>query len=60
MTSEKEKALVRHKRLNVMEIMYVRSQAVADQLDAKAQKLLDDVKELYAIVEARDDATINQ
>jgi hypothetical protein len=60
MTSEKEKANGRQKRLDVMEILFARRQAGADKLDAQAQKLLNDAKELYAIVEARDNATIKQ
>jgi hypothetical protein len=33
---------------------------VADKLNAQAQKLLNDTKELYAITEARANATIKQ
>jgi hypothetical protein len=56
--SEKEKAEERRKYLNVMEVMYRRRQAVADKLDPQTQKLLHDAKELYAMAEARVNATI--
>jgi hypothetical protein len=59
-TSEKEKVEVRQKHLDVMEILYNRRHVVADKLDAEAQKLLHDAKELYATVEARANATIKQ
>jgi hypothetical protein len=42
MTSEKEKAKVRQKRLDVMEALYSRRQAVADKLDAQTHKALHD------------------
>jgi hypothetical protein len=35
-TSEKEKAEVRQKRIDVMEVLYNRRQAVADKLDAQS------------------------
>jgi hypothetical protein len=35
-TSEKEKAEVRQKRIDVMEALYNRRQAVADKLDAQS------------------------
>jgi hypothetical protein len=38
MTSNKEKAEVRQKRLDVMEVLYNRRQAVEDKLDAQTQK----------------------
>jgi hypothetical protein len=59
-TSEKEKAEARQKHLDVMEVLYNRRQAVANKLDAQTQKLLHDTKELYAVAEARANATIKQ
>jgi hypothetical protein len=44
----------------VMEVLYNRRQAVANKLDAQTQKLLHDTKELYAVAEARANATIKQ
>jgi hypothetical protein len=58
MTSKREKAEVRQKRLDVMEILYSRRQALADKLKAHAQKLMHDAKELYATAEAQANATI--
>jgi hypothetical protein len=60
MTSEKEKAWAKQKRLDVMEVLYNRRQAVADKLDAQTQKLLHEAKELYAATEACANATIKQ
>jgi hypothetical protein len=60
MTSEKEKVEVRQKNLDVMEVLYSRRQVVVDKLDAQTEKLLDNAKELYAVAEARTNATIKQ
>jgi hypothetical protein len=60
MTSEKEKVEVRQKNLDVMEVLYSRRQVVVDKLGAQTEKLLDDAKELYAVAEARTNATIKQ
>jgi hypothetical protein len=60
MTSEKEKVEARQKRLNVMEVLYSRRQAVANKLDTPTQKLLHDAKDLYATAKAHDNATIKQ
>jgi hypothetical protein len=43
-----------------MEILFARRQAVADKLDAQAQRLLNDAKGLYAIAESHANATIKQ
>jgi hypothetical protein len=59
-TSEKEKEEARKKRLDVMEVLYNKRQAVADKLDAQTQKLLHDTKELYAVAQACANATIKQ
>jgi hypothetical protein len=60
MTFEKEKAKVRQKCLDVMEILLDRRHAIANKLDVQTQKLLNDAKELYATVEARANAIIKQ
>jgi hypothetical protein len=60
MTYEKDRAKARQKHLDVMEVLYSRRQAVVDKLDAQTQKLLHDIKELYATAEARANATIKQ
>jgi hypothetical protein len=59
-TSEKERAEVRQKRLNMMEVLYNRRQGMVDELDVQTQKLLHDAKKLYATAEARANATIKQ
>jgi hypothetical protein len=59
-TFEKEKVEARKKHLDVMEILYNRRQVVADKLDAQAQKLLHNAKELYAIDESHASVTIKR
>jgi hypothetical protein len=59
-TSEKEKVEARKKHLDVMEILYNRRQVVADKLNAQAQKLLHNAKELYATDEAHASVTIKR
>jgi hypothetical protein len=57
-TSEKEKMTDKQKYLDVMKIMHNRKQTTINELDAKAQKLLEDTKELHVVVEARANAKI--
>jgi hypothetical protein len=57
-TSEKEKMADKQKYLDVMKIMLNRKQTTINELDAKAQKLLEDAKELHVVVEARANAKI--
>jgi septal ring factor EnvC (AmiA/AmiB activator) len=56
-TSEKEKMVVKQKFLDVMEVLLNKKQTAIDELDAKSQKLLDDIKELYTAAEAHANAT---
>jgi hypothetical protein len=58
--SEKQKAAVKRARMDKMELLLNQEQVAIDLLDAKAKKLMDSAKELYADAEAHAEAIIKQ